>query len=128
MIRRPPRSTRTDTLFPYTTLFRSWCGREFPITPGPGRPKLFCKAACRQADYLARQRSAEAGISEAELIVTREALDELRDKLYVLEAALEDVERDLAAADGEDDLRAALERVPDEIGRPASREGGGQYG
>src|SRR3546814_10574040 len=25
MIRRPPISTRTDTLFPYTTLFRSWC-------------------------------------------------------------------------------------------------------
>src|SRR3546814_11234169 len=24
MIRRPPRSTRTDTLFPYTTLFLSW--------------------------------------------------------------------------------------------------------
>src|SRR3546814_5500352 len=29
MIRRPPRSTRTDTLFPYTTLFRSE-----PLTPG----------------------------------------------------------------------------------------------
>src|SRR3546814_14117278 len=27
MIRRPPRSTRTDTLFPYTTLFRSLDGR-----------------------------------------------------------------------------------------------------
>src|SRR3546814_19839866 len=27
MIRRPPRSTRTDTLFPYTTLFRSRSGR-----------------------------------------------------------------------------------------------------
>src|SRR3546814_21017130 len=27
MLRRPPRSTRTDTLFPYTTLFRS-CGSE----------------------------------------------------------------------------------------------------
>src|SRR3546814_6886706 len=27
MIRRPPRSTRTDTLFPYTTLFRSEKGR-----------------------------------------------------------------------------------------------------
>src|SRR3546814_13543079 len=25
MVRRPPRSTRTDTLFPYTTLFRSTC-------------------------------------------------------------------------------------------------------
>src|SRR3546814_14669946 len=28
MIRRPPRSTRTDTLVPYTTLFRSWCRRR----------------------------------------------------------------------------------------------------
>src|SRR3546814_16466025 len=28
MIRRPPRSTRTDTLFPYTTLFRSAAGIE----------------------------------------------------------------------------------------------------
>src|SRR3546814_4207069 len=32
MIRRPPRSTRTDTLFPYTTLFRS---RLVLIQPGP---------------------------------------------------------------------------------------------
>src|SRR3546814_14571726 len=29
MIRRPPRSTRTDTLFPYTTLFRSQLNRPF---------------------------------------------------------------------------------------------------
>src|SRR3546814_11929638 len=29
MIRRPPRSTRTDTLFPYTTLFRSHLGHSF---------------------------------------------------------------------------------------------------
>src|SRR3546814_17624969 len=30
MIRRPPRSTRTDTLFPYTTLFRSPCACPLP--------------------------------------------------------------------------------------------------
>src|SRR3546814_3717160 len=30
MIRRPPRSTRTDTLFPYTTLFRSWGSGPVP--------------------------------------------------------------------------------------------------
>src|SRR3546814_13362112 len=35
MIRRPPRSTRTDTLFPYTTLFRSpW----FPVRCAAGDP------------------------------------------------------------------------------------------
>src|SRR3546814_8424704 len=31
MIRRPPRSTRTDTLFPYTTLCRSWRETEFGL-------------------------------------------------------------------------------------------------
>src|SRR3546814_76764 len=30
MIRRPPRSTRTDTLFPYTTLFRSDAAQRHP--------------------------------------------------------------------------------------------------
>src|SRR3546814_2826390 len=34
MIRRPPRSTRTDTLFPYTTLFRSTSWLE-------GHPHLY---------------------------------------------------------------------------------------
>src|SRR3546814_243149 len=34
MIRRPPRSTRTDTLFPYSTLFRSYPIAEFHTLPG----------------------------------------------------------------------------------------------
>src|SRR3546814_12818724 len=34
MVRRPPRSTRTDTLFPYTTLFRSITQADSPA-PGP---------------------------------------------------------------------------------------------
>src|SRR3546814_9320687 len=34
MIRRPPRSTRTDTLFPYTTLFRSLVGTRAGNTGG----------------------------------------------------------------------------------------------
>src|SRR3546814_16562021 len=37
MIRRPPRSTRTDTLFPYTTLFRS-------VQPGGVLPHLLPRA------------------------------------------------------------------------------------
>src|SRR3546814_15707881 len=35
MIRRPPRSTRTDTLFPYTTLFRSAAPGFSHARPGP---------------------------------------------------------------------------------------------
>src|SRR3546814_4692179 len=43
MIRRPPRSTRTDTLFPYTTLFRSaWVDETAPV--GTGRRSARAKA------------------------------------------------------------------------------------
>src|SRR3546814_11359976 len=39
MIRRPPRSTRTDTLFPYTTLFRAE-GKKVALGP-PGSGTVF---------------------------------------------------------------------------------------
>src|SRR3546814_6052296 len=42
MIRRPPRSTRTDTLFPYTTLFRSMgCRLPASYTCGGERQRLW---------------------------------------------------------------------------------------
>src|SRR3546814_1962816 len=40
MIRRPPRSTRTDTLFPYTTLFRSTQRLENLTLGNPEQPDL----------------------------------------------------------------------------------------
>src|SRR3546814_13570501 len=58
MIRRPPRSTRTDTLFPYTTLFRSMrqCGDR--LADG-GLAELRGQAraiACGRAQRLLNQR------------------------------------------------------------------------
>src|SRR3546814_4941898 len=50
MIRRPPRSTRTDTLFPYTTLFRSPAAGAGPPVEGPSalaRPPAPGRAASR---------------------------------------------------------------------------------
>ena len=54
-------------------------------------------------------RSREVGLSEAELIVTRESLHRVFDQAYVLEAAVEDVQRDLAADDSEPELRRAVD-------------------
>src|SRR3546814_13518949 len=52
MIRRPPRSTRTDTLFPYTTLFRSCTGA----------PVSECRAAlCRNRRRLDRAGGEDSG-------------------------------------------------------------------
>src|SRR3546814_9628562 len=45
MIRRPPRSTRTDTLFPYTTLFRSPGWRT--ATPAPASTRRATCTRCR---------------------------------------------------------------------------------
>jgi hypothetical protein len=79
------------------------------VAGGPGRPRVYCRRSCRQRDYEARRRAGELGLSERELVVTRAELDELYDRLYELEAAVEDVERDLADAAGEGDVRRALD-------------------
>src|SRR3546814_971194 len=58
MIRRPPRSTRTDTLFPYTTLFRSpdgeeqymLCGEFLPAQEG-GNTEWTPFATIKTSDY-----------------------------------------------------------------------------
>src|SRR3546814_9977040 len=44
MIRRPPRSTRTDTLFPYTTLFRSKIAHNYLLHRAPSHqhPRTAC--------------------------------------------------------------------------------------
>src|SRR3546814_4818525 len=48
MIRRPPRSTRTDTLFPYTTLFRSAVRRHRRGARGGRLPALLCRPRARR--------------------------------------------------------------------------------
>src|SRR3546814_10859138 len=48
MIRRPPRSTRTDTLFPYTTLFRS----VFPENRAAGQRALLAERVEGDLDWV----------------------------------------------------------------------------
>jgi chromosome segregation ATPase len=62
---------------------------------GAGRPRRYCKQACRQRDYEARRRAAELGLGEHELVVTRAELETMRDQLFVLERTIEDAETDL---------------------------------
>jgi hypothetical protein len=90
-----------------------WCGRSFEVAAGPGRPREVCRRWGRPRADEARQKAAAHGLDESELIVTRTALESLRDRLYVLEAAVEDVDRDLAAAEGPDDVRRALDWLLD---------------
>ena len=78
-----------------------WCGRTFAVPSGRGRPRLYCRRSCRQRDYEARTRSKELGLGDAELVVARRRLDDLHDGIAMLEAAIQDVDNDLAAAPGD---------------------------
>ena len=73
----------------------SWCRLPIPRSTGAGRPRRFCSQACRQWDWVARQRANELALSEDELVITRSELDALRDQIYVLQCAIHDVEHDL---------------------------------
>jgi hypothetical protein len=74
-----------------------WCRRVL-AQQRLGRPRVFCSQACRQWDWVGRQRARELQLGENELIVARSELDALHDDLFVLACAVDDVERDLAAA------------------------------
>ena len=83
-----------------------------PERSGPGRSREFCSQRCRQWDWVARQRARELELSDGELVIAKATLDELHDELYVLACAVDDVERDLAAAGAAPssaDLRQALD-------------------
>ncbi|MEZ5178941.1 MAG: hypothetical protein R2746_11900, partial [Acidimicrobiales bacterium] len=62
-----------------------------------GRPRRYCRAGCRQQAHLARKLAASHGLSDADVIVDRVKLEELQGVLYCLQAAIEDVDRDLSS-------------------------------
>jgi hypothetical protein len=93
-----------------------WCGREVAQKITAGRPRQFCKRSCRQRDFEARTRAKAHGLDEAELIITRAELDDLRDKLFVLECAVQDVHRDLAGEPSKEEYREAVSWLIDAAG------------
>src|SRR3546814_5784229 len=65
MIRRPPRSTRTDTLFPYTTLFRSSSSAvRHPGLPFLGQPFGMTQRPVSREEISRYSRSSDMSRSE----------------------------------------------------------------
>src|SRR3546814_11645327 len=88
MIRRPPRSTRTDTLFPYTTLFRSrrsldalsllrrHVGRHAAMVETLARPLSLWPARMAVAQPCPGQAATDASMTDGAAEARRTALDE----------------------------------------------------
>src|SRR3546814_12073160 len=64
MIRPPPKSTRTETLFPYTTLFRSGAGRHLLLQPRHAHPALAADFAVVGLQF-AVQQAQQGGLASA---------------------------------------------------------------
>src|SRR3546814_13225005 len=103
MIRRPPRSTRTDTRFPYTTLFRSPQGRWFPqfCCRKIGTPIAAGAAATRPLTRFTPYRAPPSVFHMTEEIMTVEQhIEQLRVELRCIPdpAELRQIEAELTMA------------------------------
>src|SRR3546814_1431366 len=95
MIRRPPRSTRTDTLFPYTTLFRSVAQRGPVVRWAPAREsepeQVSSPAAASHALHFLKRSHARLDASEkqclAEIAVAQWPMDRRTDNQRISNAA-----------------------------------------
>src|SRR3546814_16093489 len=112
MIRRPPRSTRTDTLFPYTTLFRSDEQLRYRRTQRRYRSILAGRMERRYGAKLARSSTWRA------------------DNFHIINCMHEffaGTGCSNSTHSGQGIARVAQVGDGDEIGRASGRERGGQY-
>ena len=93
-----------------------WCHRPLSRRPGAGRPRRFCSPSHRQRAYEARRRADELHVPPGQCIGSAAALGRLHDRLYRLEAAVEDVRTDLEGKPSAADLRRAVEHLLDAAG------------
>src|SRR3546814_12635470 len=132
MIRRPPRSTRTDTLFPYTTLFRSWPrpGAR-PTAAGAGRgrrartPQRSCVAAFEHAPRQRDELPAVGVLAHGEHALRAESEPEPR--VVAVAEPLAVFEHVAGRFPGSGFVVVLVQLLAPEIGRASCRERVCQY-
>ena len=104
-----------------------WCGAAFEIRGRVGRPPEYCRRSHRQRHFEAKRLGERRGLSQAELLVAADDYERLRDAVYVLETALEDVDDDLRGSPTRTDyagavayLRSAAAEVVESVPEPTA--------
>lgn len=70
---------------------------------------MYCRQGCRQQAFLARKLAAAHGLGDDDVVVSRVKVEEWQSHVYCLQAALEDVDRDLSATTEPQEVRDALD-------------------
>lgn len=72
-----------------------WCGGAIPAVGGPGRPRRYCRRSHRQRAFEARRLGVVRGLGPDEAVVSARELAALADRIYLVQAALDDTADDL---------------------------------
>src|SRR3546814_6419096 len=96
MIRRPPRSTRTDTLFPYTTLFRSPASAAASANRAAPAPLNTIAVGHRELPSIPPTRQARRQIAEV-IVTAQKTAQRLQDVPMSITAVTGDFMRDVGA-------------------------------
>ncbi len=106
----------------------AYCHRPLVATGRAGRPAEYCRRSHRQRAYEARRRAQRSGLADGLVIVAQVELDRLHDRIYALEAALDDVDADLtqdrsavAVWEAFEHLYAAADRLRGQSVQPLTR-------
>lgn len=82
----------------------AWCGKEIPVNHGRGRKRKYCGPSCKQRAYEQRTMLAGTSIDDDAVILNRNRVAEVRDRLYALRCAAEDIRTASAEGASADDL------------------------
>ncbi|ALC05840.1 hypothetical protein CDES_07135 [Corynebacterium deserti GIMN1.010] len=90
----------------------AWCGKDVAST-GRGRPRKYCSQACRQRAYEQRNNVSGTNIPAEAVIMSPDKANELKDSLFELRCAAEDIAT--AVNDGEEarDIAALSQELVD---------------
>lgn len=93
-----------------------WCGTAFAPAAGAGRPARYCRRSHRQRAYEARLAADSHNLGPDDVLLSRSVFERVRDVLYLIEAALQDVDRDLAVGAELEEYRKAFWHLSEAAG------------
>lgn len=94
-----------------------WCGRELAQQEGRGRRRKYCSPSCKQRAYEQRHQLGSSGVPAGAVVLRPDRVEQLRDEVYELKCAAEDVRT--AASEGAD--AQELSHLCDELVKIANR-------
>ncbi len=93
----------------------AWCGK--PLTAlSIGRPRVFCGPAHRQRAYEARRQADRAGLDADAVIVSRDQVSHVQDRLWALRDALEVAADATTGRPSVGELTSVIGQVRDAVG------------